>query len=74
MKFSTFINYLSTNLIPPKFEIGQNFQFEIHVQNAISLSILNGIPTNQGSKFKLDCLELKNSYILLIDVFILSYG
>ena len=26
------------------------------------------ILTNEGSKFKLDCLKFKNSYILMIDV------
>ena len=31
-----------TNLIPPKFKIGQNFWLKIHVQKAISLLILDG--------------------------------
>ena len=38
------MNSLLTNLIPPKnSEVGQNFQFEIHIQKAITLSILDGL-------------------------------
>ena len=33
---------LLKNFIPQKFEIGQNFLLKIHVQKAVSLSILDG--------------------------------
>ena len=36
------MNSLLANLIPPKFENGQNFCVEIHVQVAISLTTLDG--------------------------------
>ena len=52
---------------PQKFEIDQNFQLEIHVQKAISLNTW-WISTNEDSKFKLDCVKSKNSYILIIKV------
>ena len=64
MKLGNFINSSLTNLIPSQIKVGQNFYLEIHVQKANTC----GIPTNQGSKFKLDCVKFKNSYILMIDV------
>ena len=42
MKFNKFMNSLLTDLIPQKFKVDQNFYREIHVQKALSLSILNG--------------------------------
>ena len=54
------MNSLLTNLIPQKFKVGQNYYREIHVQKAI--------PTHEGSKFELDCVVFKSSYILMIDV------
>ena len=41
IKFSNSMNSLFSNLILPKLEVGQNFWCEIHVQKAISLSILD---------------------------------
>ena len=37
-----FVISLLTNLTTQKFDVGQNFYFEIHVQIAISLSIVDG--------------------------------
>ena len=54
MKCSYFVSSLSAD---------QNFYSEIHVQIAIFLSIL----TNEGSKFKLDSVNLKIASFLLID-------
>ena len=43
MEFTNFMNSLLTNLIPQNFEVGQTFYLEVHVQNAMSLSILDGL-------------------------------
>ena len=42
MKFSNLMNSLVANLIPQKSKDAQNFLAEIHLQKAVSLSILDG--------------------------------
>ena len=67
-KFSNFINSLLTNLIHALknsrlVEISSlKFMFK-----KTYLSVLGGFQ-QMGSKFKLDCVKSKNSYILLVDV------
>ena len=65
MKFSNNINNILTNLTPPK--IKSLPKFPAHVQIAISLRT-KWIPTNEDSKFKSDCAESKDGYIMLTDV------
>ena len=49
------------------FEVGKNFNFEIHLQIAISLSIFDEFQQMRAQHFKkLDHIELKNSYIQLV--------
>ena len=46
------------NMEMQKFKVGQNFWLEIHVQKAISLSILDEFQQTRAQlKFKLDCVE-----------------
>ena len=42
MKCRNFVKSLLADLIPPKFEVGQNFYSVVHVQIVISLSIFDG--------------------------------
>ena len=68
MKLSNFMNSLLTNLIPQKnSKLAKisilKFTFKSHASFNTSW-----IPTNEDSKFKLDCAESENSCILLIDV------
>ena len=68
MRLSNFINSLMTNLIPPKIQIWPKFLAQYLYLNRHSLLNTLWIPTNEGSKFTLDCLESNNSHISLIDV------
>ena len=72
MKFSNFMNGLLTNLIPPppkkkksKLAIISSLKFMF---KKLRVSPYLMVPTNEFSKFKLDCVKSKNSYILLMDV------
>ena len=71
MKFSN-INYedfVNKFYIIKNSKLAKNFLLEIHVQKGISLSVLDGSnKTNERSKFKLNCVKLGNSYILMIDL------
>ena len=68
MEFSNFVNSLFTDLIPPKIQIWSKFLVRnLCSKSHISINIW-WIPTNEGSKFKLDCLELKNIHIIWIKV------
>ena len=61
------IKFMKTNLTPPKIPIWSKFlAWDLCWKSYISLSI-SWIPANEDSKFKLDCVESENSYILLID-------
>ena len=74
MKFNNFMNCLSTNLIPPKIQSWTKFvALNSCSKSHISLNT-RWIPTDEGSKFKLDYLESKYSYILLIDLINLKFG
>ena len=42
IKCKNFMNSLLANLLSEKFDVGQNFYFEVHVEIAISLSIFDG--------------------------------
>ena len=62
------MNSLLTNFIPPKIQSWPKFlACNLCSKSHIALKT-SWIPANQGSKFKLDCVESKNSYILLIDI------
>ena len=62
IKLSKCFSAILTKLI----STGQNFSFEIPVEK-LYLCNTSRILKNEGSKFKLDCIKSKNSYILLID-------
>ena len=62
------MNSLLTNLIHPKFQSWPEFaRLKFMFKNSYLFQYLMDL-TNEGSKFKLDCVKSKNSYILLIDV------
>ena len=68
MKSIDFMNSLLTNLIPPKIQswpkfLARKLCFKSHIFTNTSW-----IVATEGSKFKLDCVESKNGYILLINV------
>ena len=68
MKFSNILNSLLTNLIPPKIHCWPKFlAWNSRSKSHISLTTC-WIPTSKGSKFKLFCVELRNKYILMMDV------
>ena len=67
MKFSNSMNSLLTNFIPHKNSKLAKLLFgNSCLKSHISINTC-WIPTNESLKFKIDCLESKNSYILLID-------
>ena len=68
MKSIIFMNSLLTNLISPKIQSCPKFlALKLCSKNHISLNT-SCIPATEDSKFKSDCIESKNSYILLINV------
>ena len=53
MKCENFVKSLQANLIPPKFEVAQNFYFEMmHVQIDISLSMFDGFHQMRAQNLK----------------------
>ena len=68
MKSSNLMNSLFANLIPPKIQSWPKFlSWNSCSKSHISINTWR-ILTNKGLKFKLDCLESKNSHILWINV------
>ena len=68
MKFSNFMKSLSTNLDTLKNSKLAKFSILKSMFKKPYLSQYLWIPTNEGSKFKLDCVQAKNCYIILMDV------
>ena len=81
MKFINFMNRLLTNLIPPKMQSWPKFLAGNLCSKSHIFLNTSWIPANEGSKFKLDCVELENkklrptaicAFTLLCSVFIVS--
>ena len=67
MKFSNFMNSLLTNLMLTEIKLTKIFRLKFMLKRTyLSQYLIDS--TNECLKLKLECLEIKNSYILLIDV------